>query len=176
MLEKNDIFSCFQRIFGWLFLYKKQILIMWIIREWRVNVIHNILFSNLCLHIGQHIFIFSQYYSTFGQHLFCISGVRVKFPASPLFERLFWKNKRGEVETQISHPKNTSKKSAFAAGFTKLKTSLHFLNKLMAHNCWNDIYWSLFYQVLYFSSVVHISSIMIDSLSMKQWYYTFIVT
>ena len=172
-LEKMTFFHVFKEFLDDYFLYKKQILIMWIIREWRVNVIHNILFSNLCLHIDQHIFIFSQHYSTSGQHLI-LSAVLES--TSPPLRTTFLKKKGGEVETQISHPKNTSKKSAFAAGFIKLKTSLHFLNKLMAHNFWNDIYWSLSYHVPYFSSVVHVPSIIIDSLSTKQWYYALIVT
>ena len=55
--KKMTFFHVFKEFLDDYFLYKKQILIMWIIREWRVNVIHNILFSNLCLYIGQQIFL-----------------------------------------------------------------------------------------------------------------------
>ena len=47
--------------------------------------------------------------------------------SSPPFERVFWNNKWGGFETIISHTKNTSKKSAHAAGFIKVKIFLHFL-------------------------------------------------
>ena len=108
---------------------------------------------------------------------FCWRRSAVLESTSPPLRTTFLKKMRGgEVETEISHPKNTSKKSAPAAGFIKLKRSLHFLNKLMAHNFLNDIYWSLSYHVPYFSSVVHIPSIIIDSMSTKQWYYALIVT
>ena len=68
----------------------------------------------------------------FLHHKKAIPGIRVNFP--PPSNDFFEKIRGWEVETEISHPKNTSKKSAPAAGFIKLKTSLHFLNKLMAHN------------------------------------------
>ena len=48
-------------------------------------------------------------------HNWNISGIRANFP--PPSNDFFEKIRGGEVETKISHPKNTSKKSAPAAGF-----------------------------------------------------------
>ena len=102
--KKTTFFHVFKEFLDDYFLYKKQILIMWIIREWRVNVIDNILFSNVCLHIGQHIFIFSQHYSTFGQHLILSAVLESNSPPPPSND-FFEKIRGGKLRPKFLIPK-----------------------------------------------------------------------